>query len=217
MTANKSSNIDLVVEVIDALLNPVFDGDRQDAHVDAIICFLQRVPHDPANEDLCLASDVFRTRKSMSTTDFFLGDNTAAIAVAERLKTRLPRWPYYLYHGTVATNLQSIARSGLIPAFGRPVWKKLVRSEHLGRGVFFTTSWRSAINWALAYTTDSDGTQKEGHIVAVIRVLAEPLTFRLDPLARTNDCVIVEGGTPVESAHFVEGPDPGIPDWKPFK
>ncbi|WP_289036653.1 hypothetical protein [uncultured Roseibium sp.] len=216
MSVEKTHNVDLLIEVVDALLHPSFDCDRQGQHASAIDVYLRDKAHDAASEELRVAAKLLLSRSTKRTDDFIFEDNSTGKETAERLKERLPRWPYYLYHGTVASNLPSIAEFGLQPALGRPVWKKFVGPEHLERGVFFTTSWRTAINWASVHTTGDDGEYKEGCDVAVVRVLAEPLTYSRDTHARMSDCVVVEGRVSVIGSHYIEGLAPDFPEWQPL-
>lgn len=217
MTTEHTRNIDLVVEVVDALLHPTFDADHHGDHVAAIREYLDHQPIDAAREELREASAIFLSREGKVPMDFVFNREGAADDIADRLKERLPPWPIYLYHATAASRLRSIAKTGLQPAFRQSKWKKRVGSTHLEKGVFFTTSWRSAINWGPIQSLEPRGSLKKQHTVAVIRVRAESLTFEKDSLATQEDCVVVEGSVSVIDASYFEGCAKGIPVWQPLE
>lgn len=217
MSTDVTHNIDLVVEVIDALLHPSFDGDHHFQHVAAIRECLERQPIDAAKMGLLEAIEVLGNRYEQDPMRFALETDTAAIAVADRLKAHLPHWPVYLYHGTVASRLSSIQKSGLQPAFRGSRWGKRVGADYLEQGVFFTTSWRSATNWSPAIKFGPDGGTTRRRTVAVIRLVAERLKYEKDGRARTLDCVVVPGGVPIDDASYAEGWPRGMPNWLPLK
>jgi hypothetical protein len=128
--------------------------------------------------------------------------------------------PEYVYHGTIARHLKSIAEIGLQPGKS-PVWSGKGISESVRKssdsGVFFTDSWRVAMgNWAYMAHRKSRGPKAGANRKpVVIRINRAKLILERDPLALSAS-LMVKGSVAVHDAEIIMGFDVGLPEWVPL-
>ncbi|OAN49955.1 hypothetical protein A6A05_01685 [Magnetospirillum moscoviense] len=209
---------ELLIECIDALGGPGWDGNERQDH----LTFIQQVIEGgDAPAEICdllqSVATYFREVATVPEMEQALGNRQRPNALAAELRRRV-RDDAYVYHGTIYGRLAGIAREGLIPGKA-PVWKERhVPSDFLTSSVFFTSSWRGAMTWAETACHCSRGRRDGLHRTpVVVRLPALGLDLQPDPRATTLGCLMVAGTVPSNRAHVIVGATRGFPIWRPLQ
>ena len=105
-------------------------------------------------------ASLFETHLGMDAMHFAVSDKSHLNELAAEIEQAIDG-PLFVYHGTILGRLKSIAKDGL-KAGEQSVWKEeQVSREYLESAVFFETTWRKALDWALITHVKSRG-PKEG-------------------------------------------------------
>lgn len=209
---------ELMIECIDALQGPGWDGSERGQHVAEIekAILSEEVSADVA--DLLLAAAThFRKNAAVPEMTQAMANRKTPDTLAEALKPKIGP-AQYVYHGTIFGRLAGIAQEGFVPS-KVPVWKeKQVPRDFLARSVFFTTSWRGAMSWAQAAHLFSRGRKIGLHrMPVVIRIPASGLHLESDPRATVRGCLMVTGPVPSNNAQVIVGEVRGFPTWLPMR
>lgn len=207
---------DLLLECIDALEHPSMDGDDRETHLQLVGAAVNDNHLDAALRKVLLeVVDIFRHQGMVHPLD----DPDPR---TERLVTALTHEageavPRYVYHGTIFGRLPLIAKEGLVPG-GSKVWRQGEELRpHCDSAVFFTPSWREAIQWAMAAHCHSHGPSKGRHrMPAIIRLPANGLALEPDPRAAAPGCLMVRSSVPLADPHVILGKLSGFPNWRPL-
>jgi hypothetical protein len=210
-------------EIIEALETPVMTNNAEQ-----LIAVVERIKLSQigmnASDFLEEAKRIFETRRGKEPIRFLFSKNKPAEVLADKLRGFLQCWPYFVYHGTSSKALSSILEGGLIPYGGKSRWDGIVSENYLSRGVFLTSTWRSAVNWAQATAlTKAYQLRKDGSLPAIIRIRADSMVFEEDLRARTPNCVFHVGGIEVQGAYCFTIAESGgeapryLPTWLPIE
>jgi hypothetical protein len=177
-----------LIEIIEALNGPASANDT-----DALLELVQRGKSADLNDEGSLdqAAMIFENRRGREAQHFMFRADRAAQEIAAELKAMFPSWPHFVYHGTSTKAISSIYQKGLIARVGKSRWTGVVDDKHLASGVFFTDTWRGAIDWAYGTAlTRAWKPRKDESRPVVLRVLAADLSLQPDILARRSGCLV---------------------------
>lgn len=207
-------------ECADAIQWAAVDREHRAAHYARISQLVRSRDLQPRVVSLLRAAQAtMRAASGASVMDLVMSDRQQDFALVNELRSLALPADAYVYHGTVFGRLRSIAELGLIPAL-KPVWKT---SRYVGAhveeqcqgAVFFTSAWRTAVQWAEAAYSRSRGRRASlARSPAVIRVPTPALTIELDRVARVPGCVLVRGVVSVANADVFLAPLVGVPTWR---
>ncbi len=209
---------EVLIECADALeLANVDRGDRG-AHFTRIASLLAS-GHVPSRVSELLRAVEARMRvlSTLHQVDIALTDRPLDRELAAELRLRAEPAPAYVYHGTVFGRLVSIAEHGLVPAM-KPVWRDRAHVRaHASQAVFFTPTWRGAVNWAEAAHHHARGRRdSRARRPVVVRIPSVALVIEPDPLAAVPGCLLVRGTVSTETADVFIAPLTGYPTWRPL-
>lgn len=204
-----------LVECFDALMHPFdWDGGRE-AHTEALNDCLgaEELPDD-------LRPLLGRTLEQFQSGPVHVLDRDAD-QPSKELAVELAAWmdaaglPRFIYHGTIYGRLKDIAKDGLVPG-AKPVWKERFASrEHCDGAVFFELTWRGGWNWATIAHQSSRGKRDGQHRApVVIRTPMADLRLERDPLATSDNSVMVRSAVALDDASVFVGDGPGYPTWR---
>jgi hypothetical protein len=158
-----------------------------------------------------------RQLSMLDRLEIAVGDREADRTLAAELRALVVPERAYVYHGTVWGRLESIAKLGLVPAL-KPVWTNRTHIQnHCREAVFFTTTWRSAVQWAQAAHSHTRG--RRDSLVrrpVIVRIPTNELVIEPDRLAMAPRCLLVRGGVPTANAEAFIAPLAGFPTWQPL-
>jgi hypothetical protein len=130
------------------------------------------------------------------------------------LRTMVGEQPLsFLYHGTLRSRLNGIARDGLIPAKRPKRWFQKGVTEHAATGVFFERNWRRASHWVGAAAVDKDMRPTKG---AVIRIPVGDLAIERD-LRSLGSLIVRQVCIPVDEAAVLLFPFTVTKQWIPLQ
>lgn len=209
---------ELVLECIDALDAPMHDNQCREGHLASIAHALATDSvSDELRSALADAASLFAHHQRQPIADLMFDPRASEAALIARLRAFVPRSEQFIYHGTVQKRLLGITESGFVGG-ANAVWKGLVDDDHLNAGVFFATSWRSALNWAsIAHLRTRGRKEGEARLPAVLRIRKGNLEIEPDKRAQAGGSLMVRGVVSSDGAEFFLGEPEGIPRWTPLK
>lgn len=205
---------ELVLEVLDALSQPSHDGDTHGEHAERIDGFLANCPDARLSNALRPAQAILAGRVGRDPISFAFDSEVGLEDAVAGLRAVLPSLPLYVYHGTASKHLASIFETGLVPAHSKTHWSSMVDGQHLASGVFFTSTWRSAMGWAFAASHTLRGELRKDTVSAVVRLRASDLILERDTRARQQGCVVAQGPISTANADVIVGETRGFPSWQ---
>ncbi len=205
---------ELLLECIDALEHPSLDGDERATH----LRLLDAAVNDHRltvglRETLSEVADIFRNQGRVHPLD----DPNVRTGILAAALTKEIGQVRYVYHGTNFRWLAGMAHEGLVPGRSK-VWKdEFVPRSHCDSAVFFTSSWRDAVQWAYVAHLHSPG-RPEGkpRTPAIIRLPADGLELEPDARASAPGCLMVRGPVRLVDPHVISGQLSGFPLWRPL-
>ena len=207
-------NDELLLEVLDALLQPGHDGDTHGEHAERVDGYLANCPEGALSHALRAAQAILERRAGRDPISFAFDYEVGLEDAVAELRAALSSLPHHVYHGTASKHLASISAAGLVPAHSKTHWSSMVDGGHLARGVFFTSTWRSAMGWAFAASHTLKGEPRKDTVSAVVRLRASDLILERDPRARQQGCLVAQGPISTANADVIVGETRGFPRWQ---
>jgi len=209
---------EILLECAEALEHVIVDGSHRELHLGLIDELIAAGKVSGYQEGL-LKAVAARMKSLCRLTVFDLAsiNRDHDVALAAELRSSATASQRYLYHGTICGRLQSIAQSNLRPA-EIPVWTNSASLRtHCEQAVFFTTNWRSAVNWAEVAHLKSRGRKDSfNRRKVIIRVGADSLASEPDLRATAPHCILVRDEVAVMNAQVFVSPLLGFPHWIPL-
>jgi hypothetical protein len=199
---------ELLLELIDAVSHPLFEGTILDDHVQVI-----EVASAIARDFDTQLSDVLLSTKSVIESVAALNEAEVALygppanwsAVKEDRKNKRDEWSdvNYVFHGTIMGRVRSIAKHGLIPA-KESVWSKGTLARWSARAVFFSSTCRAASDWAAVAHEHSRGPRDgKRRKPVVVRVPTADLALEPDIVTMRPESLVVRGIVKADDAEVL--------------
>ena len=203
---------ELLIECAEALRNPGHEREGHLGHIDLALRNSELT--EEAGILLRAVARKFQEHRRIPPMSHMARSDCEAGDIAEAIEAFVgPR--NRVYHGTICGRLADITLNGLVPGKQRNWSSRFVPDDHLEGFVFFTNTWRGAMNWAQCAHAKSRGPKDGFHrTLAVIRLSTVGLTLQPDPLAMAPGCLKVQGTVPVTDAVVITGESRGYPEWE---
>ena len=208
---------ELLADCVDIFDAPAYAPGLEEVHLTRLA---QAINYGEAPEDLELLQCVFFALRSL----MFVQTEHLNVAIGARRANRLTLDLQailgdrgirpFLYHGTIAGNLQSIHRRGLVPGCN-PVWSEPAELRKFAdEAVCLSDTWRGAVFYADAARRSSRSKKARDRKPVIIRVPLVGLQLERDVFPIIPGNWLVRGTVATTEAEVFEAPFEGLPTWK---
>jgi hypothetical protein len=217
--ADKKELYELLADCVDVLDAPAYAPGFDEFHLKRLA---QAINNGEAPDDQELLLCVFFALRSL----MFVQTEKLRVAIGARRANRLTLdlqailesrgISPFLYHGTIAGNLQSIHKKGLVPGC-KPVWAEPAELRKFADEVVcLCDTWRGAVLYADAARQASRSKRPGDRKPVIVRVPLAGLQLERDDFPIMPGNWMVRGVVGTAEAEVFEGPLKGYPTWRPL-